>query len=200
MTHQSTLLSSISQQYVLANRARSKLLTCAAAGKKKDFDLRVLVGHANLLDRVMESIQSIDLDSDEREYHGVVSPEYAATGKDRSADAPTMLTTHELYDSDSDSDSCSDEDDDAYSSDSESDSDEEEYISDDESSDKKYEYVLDSSYRLSVSHKPAELNSRSVPRVTTTALAISEDDEDSDEGEYAYAREQDLAVLRPVWV
>ncbi|SCU81026.1 LAMI_0B04522g1_1 [Lachancea mirantina] len=56
----SSLLTSISQQYILANRARSKLLACAATGKNREFELRVLVGHANLLDRVVESIQGAE--------------------------------------------------------------------------------------------------------------------------------------------
>ncbi|AET41021.1 Ecm13p Ecym_7173 [Eremothecium cymbalariae DBVPG len=44
-----------SEQYILANKARSKLLF-AAQCKGRDYDLRVLVGHANLLDRVTEAL------------------------------------------------------------------------------------------------------------------------------------------------
>lgn len=49
---------SISQQYLLAGKARSKLLKCASTEKNKDYDLRILVGHANLLDRLMDNIDS----------------------------------------------------------------------------------------------------------------------------------------------
>lgn len=49
---------SVSQQYLLASKARSKLLQCASTGKNKDYDLRILVGHANLLDKLMNSIDS----------------------------------------------------------------------------------------------------------------------------------------------
>lgn len=49
---------SISQQYLLAGKAKSKLLKCASTEKNKDYDLRILVGHANLLDRLMDNIDS----------------------------------------------------------------------------------------------------------------------------------------------
>ncbi|QLQ79025.1 hypothetical protein HG537_0B03720 [Torulaspora globosa] len=51
---------SVSQQYLLASKARSKLMKCANTGKNKDFDLRILVGHANMLDKLMDSIEKFN--------------------------------------------------------------------------------------------------------------------------------------------
>ncbi|AQZ15549.1 ECM13 (YBL043W) and YJR115W [Zygosaccharomyces parabailii] len=48
----------VSQQYLLASKVRSKLLKCASTEKNKDYDLRILVGHANLLDKLMDSIDT----------------------------------------------------------------------------------------------------------------------------------------------
>lgn len=47
---------SLGQQYLLASKARGKLERCARCEKNKDYDLRVLVGHANLLDSLISSI------------------------------------------------------------------------------------------------------------------------------------------------
>lgn len=46
----------LGQQYLLASKARGKLERCAQCGKNKDYYLRVLVGHANLLDRLLSGI------------------------------------------------------------------------------------------------------------------------------------------------
>ncbi|EDO18814.1 hypothetical protein Kpol_1028p90 [Vanderwaltozyma polyspora DSM 70294] len=67
--------------YLLINKVHSKLMSCTQRRKKqkKDFDLRVLVGHANLLDRLMdeyESSGSYDSDSDEDEYLVSAESEY----------------------------------------------------------------------------------------------------------------------------
>lgn len=58
---------SISKQYLLAGRARSKLLQCASTEKNKDYDLRILVGHANLLDRLMDNIDSFTYNQRQQE-------------------------------------------------------------------------------------------------------------------------------------
>ncbi|CCH58177.1 hypothetical protein TBLA_0A03790 [Henningerozyma blattae CBS 6284] len=50
---------SVHECHELACIARSKLIECAHTNdKNKDFDLRRLVGHANLLDRVMDTIDN----------------------------------------------------------------------------------------------------------------------------------------------
>ncbi|AMD20425.1 HDL319Wp [Eremothecium sinecaudum] len=46
---------STSELYLLANMARHKLLTAAQVGHQ-DHDLRILVGHANLLDSLTEML------------------------------------------------------------------------------------------------------------------------------------------------
>ncbi|CCH61808.1 hypothetical protein TBLA_0F02690 [Henningerozyma blattae CBS 6284] len=47
---------SMPQQFILASKARSKLIQAAEDSKYKEFDLRVLVGHANFLDKIMDNI------------------------------------------------------------------------------------------------------------------------------------------------
>lgn len=46
-------------QYALASRARTKLLRCAKDAQRanKEYNLRVLVGHANMLDKITESVE-----------------------------------------------------------------------------------------------------------------------------------------------
>ena len=63
MSTQSSLLLTMSQRYLLANKARTKLMQCVSSTKNRDYDLRVLVGHANLLDSVMDSIHNHDLET-----------------------------------------------------------------------------------------------------------------------------------------
>ncbi|CAI4054980.1 Ecm13p SKDI_02G0630 [Saccharomyces kudriavzevii IFO 1802] len=51
--------SSIEDQYVLAGKARSKLAKCIDVNSRnKDYNLRVLVGHANLLDKITENVEA----------------------------------------------------------------------------------------------------------------------------------------------
>ncbi|CAI4037200.1 hypothetical protein SMKI_02G0670 [Saccharomyces mikatae IFO 1815] len=50
---------SIEDQYVLASMARSKLAKCVSVTtRNKDYNLRVLVGHANLLDKITENVEA----------------------------------------------------------------------------------------------------------------------------------------------
>ncbi|EHN03759.1 Ecm13p [Saccharomyces cerevisiae x Saccharomyces kudriavzevii VIN7] len=50
---------SIEDQYVLAGKARSKLAKCIDVNSRnKDYNLRVLVGHANLLDKITENVEA----------------------------------------------------------------------------------------------------------------------------------------------
>lgn len=55
----------VSQQYLLASKVRTKLLRCANAEKNKDYNLRILVGHANLLDKLMDNIDKFNYKSRE---------------------------------------------------------------------------------------------------------------------------------------
>ncbi|CUS20861.1 LAQU0S01e16270g1_1 [Lachancea quebecensis] len=129
---------SVTQRYTLASRARSKMMRCASQGKSQDLNLRVLVGHANLLDRVMESLHSEEdeevntSDEDEPIELGITS----ASGPGHVTFAlPQPLETVYEYDSDSDSDNdgasseYDTESDDDFSSESDSESEDE---SDDE--------------------------------------------------------------------
>ncbi|EJS44637.1 ecm13p [Saccharomyces arboricola H-6] len=51
--------SSIEDHYALASKARSKLAKCVSATtRNKDYNLRVLVGHANLLDKITEHVEA----------------------------------------------------------------------------------------------------------------------------------------------
>ncbi|CAI4247275.1 BGP_1a_G0001440.mRNA.1.CDS.1 [Saccharomyces cerevisiae] len=50
---------SIQDQYILASKVRSKLAKCVSVTtKNKDYNLRVLVGHANLLDKITENVET----------------------------------------------------------------------------------------------------------------------------------------------
>ncbi|QLL31511.1 hypothetical protein HG536_0B03740 [Torulaspora globosa] len=70
----------VSQQYLLASKARSKLMKCANAGKNKDYDLRVLVGHANMLDRLMDNIEKFN--SKDGGASGSYGAEYISSDED----------------------------------------------------------------------------------------------------------------------
>ncbi|KOH00799.1 Ecm13p [Saccharomyces eubayanus] len=49
----------IEDQYALASTARSKLARCVSATtRNKDYNLRVLVGHANLLDKITANVEA----------------------------------------------------------------------------------------------------------------------------------------------
>ncbi|CAR22308.1 KLTH0D00528p [Lachancea thermotolerans CBS 6340] len=115
-------IQSVTQRYTLASRARSKMMRCASQGKGQDLDLRVLVGHANLLDRVMESLHTEEEEevstSDEEEPVELGITSEVGSGHVTFA-LPQPLET--VYECDSDSDS--DNDDEATSSDYDSDSD-----------------------------------------------------------------------------
>lgn len=98
----------VSQQYVLASKARSKLMKCANAGKNKDFDLRVLVGHANMLDRLMDSIEKFNSKDRDAGSYGV---EYISSDEDSDEENRELSTdSSEEDEADSDSDSSDEED------------------------------------------------------------------------------------------
>ncbi|CEP64895.1 uncharacterized protein LALA0_S14e01684g [Lachancea lanzarotensis] len=135
------------ETYALASKARSKLLNCAAQSSKKDLNLRLLVGHANLLDKVMESLHNHDSQDDDAELeedepnfdemdepvHLVhdddeKSPNYVTGGSHVTFTLPAA-PEHTIYEYDSDSDSDSNSEDDDYS-DGSDDSDDYEYDED----------------------------------------------------------------------
>lgn len=99
---------SITQTYYLAHKARAKLSREAA---QSDHDLRLLVGHANLLDSLMLELADAEREQ-ERWFNQSVRGAEPAKGQDRHvqwADRIPEEEAEEQYDSDSDS---SDSDDD----------------------------------------------------------------------------------------
>lgn len=53
----------LQDQYALASKARTKLMRCAKDAQRanREYNLRVLVGHANLLDKITENVERINL-------------------------------------------------------------------------------------------------------------------------------------------
>lgn len=134
---------SLSQQYMLASRAKGKLLAAANKNSGRDHDLRILVGHANLLDRLSSSVAKFDdivFRSSSNDYHyneeEADDDEYSDSDSDEEQEdfdnaPPKYQHIHHSYvssDSGSDSESDSDSDlgtnSDSSSSDSISDYDE----------------------------------------------------------------------------
>ncbi|KAG6000888.1 hypothetical protein E4U21_004940 [Claviceps maximensis] len=113
-THKKTM--SVTQTYYLAHKARAKLSQEAA---RPDHDLRLLVGHANLLDTLM-----LDLVDAEREQERLYNQSVRGDDKTPSrrvqwADEVVEQTEEEYDESDSESDSeIEDEQDTAYTMDS----------------------------------------------------------------------------------
>ncbi|KAL5612641.1 uncharacterized protein BROUX77_002797 [Berkeleyomyces rouxiae] len=96
---------SITQTYYLAHRARSKL---GAEASRSDHNLRVLVGHANLLDTLMLELADAER-AQESWYNGPVQPAPAKTASADSAPARHIQWADQYasqpdYDSDSSSD------------------------------------------------------------------------------------------------
>lgn len=82
----------VSQQYLLASKVRSKLLKCASTEKNKDYDLRVLVGHANLLDKLMDSIDTFT--NAQRQEKGAVG--YLSSDEEEEGDRSAREHDHTL--------------------------------------------------------------------------------------------------------
>lgn len=101
----------ISQKYFLAHQARGKLARAAA---RPDHDLRVLCGHANLLDDLMLNLASAEQEQ-ERWYHESLAG--ARAEKQVVEHEDTIMEEAEEYeveDSSSDSDSDYEEDEDQF--------------------------------------------------------------------------------------
>ncbi|KAI9166765.1 hypothetical protein HJFPF1_02879 [Paramyrothecium foliicola] len=102
---------SITQTYYLAHKARAKLSREAA---QPDHDLRLLVGHANLLDSLMMELAEAEQEQ-ERWFNQSVrgaSPKKTQERRVQWADRVEEEAIEEEYDSDSSSDSDSDYDED----------------------------------------------------------------------------------------
>lgn len=111
------LLMSISQQYLLAEKARRKLIHCARAYRDSEVNLRILVGHANLLDRLARdaalsaSVGAKNLEEETRDVSDSdsdPSSESSESDGDDSGDEDSEDEWDGGYDSMSDSDSESD--------------------------------------------------------------------------------------------
>lgn len=183
---------SISQQYLLASKARAKLMKCAATDHNKDYNLRVLVGHANLLDKVMESVDAYSVESMRRSVSksGSKSSSHAKVDYFGGEEAED----EDYYSSSSSDSESDDDDDDAEVSSSGSDYDDEEDV---------YEYEAGQPPRYSPLNllKPQQ---PAMPMVTVTIDQCLEDkdyddafnsDTDSDLEDSATSIEQDLSMM-----
>ncbi|SCU92997.1 LADA_0G00782g1_1 [Lachancea dasiensis] len=165
------LLLSVSQRYVLADMAQRKLLGCALNKQNTDLDLRILVGHANLLDRL--SLEERRADSQ--------------CAHQEDVDAYNCAISGEYYsDSESDSDSDQESTPDDYSGESDPDQD----LGADSIS-HLMGCPVKKTYR--VVHSDSGSNAEhSFQAATTTLVAITEEDElDADD-------EDDAVLERPV--
>ncbi|QLG71451.1 hypothetical protein HG535_0B04930 [Zygotorulaspora mrakii] len=184
---------SISQQYLLASKARAKLMRCAATDSNKDYNLRVLVGHANLLDRVMESVDS---------YNTRITKSSMCQGhsvRSRSDSGHNDGRTQVDYFS-------SDDDDDDYSSsssDSEYDDDDDSSASDSDCREDEYDFSQPPKYIHSSSATRPQQPAVSVVTVTIDQCLDDKDyddynsdtDSDSEGSPISSNMEQDLSMM-----
>ncbi|KAK6353205.1 hypothetical protein TWF696_005188 [Orbilia brochopaga] len=167
---------SITQTFYLAHKARGKLSSEAA---KSDHDLRLLVGHANLLDRLMLHLQHAEREQDAW---------FNAMVRGNSADEEEHSHMETLQEEDEEEEIIGSLAQDYPESDS---SDEEE---EDEEEDSDYEW--DSEYTSAIPRRPAYDYSKTVIDVDEVEV----DDEDFDEEEdgfYALRRTSSRAPLPP---
>jgi len=117
---------SITQTYYLAHTARGKLSKEAA---RADHDLRLLVGHANLLDSVMLNLA--DAKKEQEEWlNQTIHSASKSTSEDRHIQwADAVFEEGEEPEDDSDSDSSSDSDSDYYEEEEEEEEEEEDELS-----------------------------------------------------------------------
>lgn len=97
----------VSQQYLLASKARTKLLRCANAEKNKDYNLRVLVGHANLLDKLMDNIDKFNYKS--RETSESFQVEYISSDDDSEDDERDYSSESSSEEEECEDEECEDE-------------------------------------------------------------------------------------------
>ncbi|SCU77624.1 LAME_0A01728g1_1 [Lachancea meyersii CBS 8951] len=94
------------ERYLLAEKARNKLIRCAHSGKGGDLNLRILVGHANLLDRLALEEHRDELGNDAQSdtgvYNSVVSEDFLSDSESDSGESDVDSYSYSYSDSDSD--------------------------------------------------------------------------------------------------
>ncbi|KAF3155776.1 hypothetical protein TWF788_005896 [Orbilia oligospora] len=160
---------SITQTFYLAHKARSKL---SSEASKSDHDLRLLVGHANLLDRLMLHLQTAEREQDAW-FNAMVR------GNSTEEDESDIMDTISEEDEEEHIGSLAED----YPA-SES--------SDDESED---DYELESNHIVSVPRYPAYDYSKTV--IDVDEVDADEDFEEEEDGFYALRRTSSHAPMSP---
>lgn len=167
---------SITQTYYLAHTARKKLTREAS---RADHDLRLLVGHANLLDSLMLDLADAEREQ-ERWFNQTVSgaTKTAAPREEKSRHIQWASTVVEESEEDWDPEDASDLESDLSDSDEEDDSDFDEN-----------DFVINTPVRLRSPPPPEQHHLEAMPEST---LVEDEDDTDSD---FEYDEDEDLEEL-----
>ncbi|KAF8246256.1 hypothetical protein K440DRAFT_632223 [Wilcoxina mikolae CBS 423.85] len=155
---------SITQTFYLAHKARGKL---SSEASRSDHNLRLLVGHANLLDSLMIHLADAEAEQ-ERWYYNTVR------GNERDwAESEGYGSLATDYESDSDSDTESDLDSDSSVS-----------------SDEEFEEVMekDNIYTRTNEYRYLAMPETTVVGVTEVAVDDLEDDEEDDDGMFELTR------------
>lgn len=165
---------SITQTFYLAHKARGKLSSEAA---KSDHDLRLLVGHANLLDRLMLHLQHAEREQDAW---------FNAMVRGNSADEEEQSHMETLQEEDEEEDIIGSLAQDYPESDSSDEEEEEEEDSD---------YEWDSEYASAIPRRPVYDYSKTV--IDVDEVEVDEDFEEEEDGFYALRRTSSHAPLPP---
>ncbi|KAI9700744.1 MAG: hypothetical protein M1836_002113 [Candelina mexicana] len=163
---------SVTQTYYLAHTARGKL---SQEASRADHDLRLLVGHANLLDSLM--LELADAEQEQERWFN-----QSVKGAAKSSEEPKHIEWADTIVEDPAEDW---DVEDAESSDSESDSDSESEENENEDEDEDEDFDMASAIPLRKITSPS-------PRVTVTSIEVDDDDEYEDEEEDY----NDLALTR----
>ncbi|CUS24776.1 LAQU0S19e01376g1_1 [Lachancea quebecensis] len=183
--NQTPLLMSVSRQCLLAQKVRQKLIRCASPGRDTDIDLRLLVGHANLLDRLAREAADA----------AAAAVPYDTTSQSTQTQRHVPKSSQNVFelensDSESDSDGESDADADEFwsSSDSDDDADSDDFYSgSDGDSDLDAEEEADAEWdtQLGIAKYDAAgpyCLYKPVSRyITTTTVVLSEGEDEDDE-------------------
>lgn len=177
-------MSSITEKYILAARARAKLTREA---NKQDHNLRILVGHANLLDGLMESIQNTRYESK------MQVPEFKSV-QFQPFTLPNETTVTLIEDDDS-----SDEEDDDYEEEEGVteiyySSDDSDFDSDDEEDDDEEFDVSEVDYKIDL-HRVHSSNFKSLPTIDELSEQEYEELEESSELEASETESDDEADI-----
>lgn len=174
---------SLAQTFYLAYSARSKL---SKAASKPDHDLRLLVGHANMLDALMHDLNEAEQAQDRYYNSSIQSAAAHKAVRQQQAQEAQQPSSHIRW-ADNLEKSNDDWDEEAISDDDESDFDDEE----DEEDVAEYSYPEHySAHRTSATHKVPEVyygstfNTSAAPQWSISTQEISEADSD-DEDDYA---------------